>query len=39
MKPFEVIKLKRPQRNVFDLSHERKMTMKMATLTPVFFRR
>lgn len=37
MKPFELIKLKRPQRNVFDLSHERKMTMKMATLTPVFF--
>ena len=36
MKQFETIKINAPKRNVFDLSHERKMTMKMGYLTPIF---
>ena len=35
MKQFETIKINAPKRNVFDLSHERKMTMKMGYLTPI----
>lgn len=36
MRPFDVVKIKKPNRSVFDLSHERKMTMKMGYLTPIF---
>ena len=35
MKQFEKIRIKKPQSSVFDLSHERKMTMNMAELTPI----
>lgn len=36
MKPFDVVKIKRPKKSVFDLSHERKFTMNMGDLVPCF---
>lgn len=33
---FKSVKSSRPKRNLFDLSHEVKMSMRMGTLTPIF---
>ena len=36
MKPFELIRVKKPKRAAHDLSHEKKLTMNMADLVPIF---
>lgn len=36
MKPFEIIRVKKPKRAAHDLSHEKKLTMNMADLVPIF---
>ena len=36
MSIFQTVKAQRPKRNVFDLSHEKKLTMNMGDLVPMF---
>lgn len=36
MKQFEIVKVNKPKSSVFDLSHEKKLTMNMGDLVPVF---